>query len=77
MSPADIKEENSKRRLLAKKYNQKSNTKIIKDPNAPKRPTTAYLRFALENMVPGVSIGDSAKENGQRWKLMSEADKRV
>jgi hypothetical protein len=78
MSPAQIKDENSKRRILAKNFKtSKSRSKLIKDPNAPKRPMTAYLRFATENYTPGTSIQESAKESSARWKSMSDSEKRV
>jgi hypothetical protein len=77
MTPQEIKIENSKRRLLAKKYNQKTNTHIIKDPNAPKRPISAFLRFSIENRTPGAGVTEAAKEAGQRWKAMSVSDKQV
>jgi len=75
MSPTEIKEENTKRRLLAKKYKQKTNTRIIKDPNAPKRPLSGYLRFSIENRTPGAPVAEAAKESGQRWRAMSVAEK--
>lgn len=51
--------------------------RIIKDPNAPKKPSSAYLRYAMEHITPGIPIQQSAKESGARWKSMSEAEKRV
>jgi len=78
MTPAQIKEENSKRRVLAKKFSKSGKgIRLIKDPNAPKRPQTAYLRFATESYTPGTPISESAKQAGQRWKSMSESQKRV
>jgi hypothetical protein len=78
LSPSQIKEENSKRRLLAKSFKaSKANTRLIKDPNAPKKPLTGYLRFFREHYTPGVPIPEAAKEASRLWKAMSEAEKRV
>lgn len=78
MSPTQIKEENSKRRTLAKNFRtSKARTRLIKDPNAPKKPISAYLRFFTENYTPGASVQEAAKEASQRWKSMSETEKRV
>jgi hypothetical protein len=78
LSPAQIKEENSKRRTLAKNFkSSKTRTRLIKDPNAPKKPLTAYLRFFTETFTPGTPVPEAAKEASQRWKSMSESDKRV
>ena len=78
LSPSQIKEENSKRRLLAKRFKaSKANTRLIKDPNAPKKPLTAFLRFFMEHYTPGTAIPESSKEASRLWKSMSEAEKRV
>jgi hypothetical protein len=77
MSPKLIADENSKRRILAKKFKAKANTKLLKDPRAPKRPLTGYFRFAVENFTPGTPVMESSKETAQRWKAMSEAEKSV
>lgn len=78
LSPSQIKEENAKRRLLAKSFKaSKANTKLIKDPNAPKKPITAYLRFFQEHYTPGVPVSEAAKESSRRWKSMSAAEKSV
>ena len=64
LSPSQIKEENSKRRLLAKSFKaSKANTRLIKDPNAPKKPLTAYLRFFKEHYTPGASCFRSCKRS--------------
>jgi len=78
LSPSQIKEENSKRRLLAKSFKaSKANTRLIKDPKAPKKPLTAYLRFFKDHYMPGLPISEAAKEASRRWKSMSEAEKSV
>ncbi|KAJ1558154.1 FACT complex subunit ssrp1, partial [Cladochytrium tenue] len=53
-----------------------------KDPNAPKRPTTAYIYFtkdvreSIKAEDPAISATDILKEAGVRWKAMSDADKK-
>ena len=55
-----------------------------KDPNAPKRPNTAFFLF-LENTRPlvrkalgdGVKPGDVAAEQRIRWKTLPESEKEV
>lgn len=78
MSPSQIKEENAKRRILKKSFKgSTARTRLIKDPNAPKRPMTAYLRFFTEHVTPGVSVKEAAREASQRWKSMSDDEKHV
>lgn len=55
-----------------------------KDPNAPKRPNTAFFLF-LENTRPEVrkalgenaKPGDVAKEQRNRWTALPESEKEV
>jgi hypothetical protein len=78
MSPSQIKEENAKRRNLKKNFkSSKARTRLIKDPHAPKKPMTAYLRFFTEHVTPGASVREAAREASQRWKSMSDDEKRV
>jgi len=79
LSRVQIQEENQKRRILAKKYGKTTrpaNKRLIRDPKAPKRPTTGYLRFALKQLTPGVPLGQSSKASAILWKSMSDAEKR-
>ena len=52
-----------------------------KDPNAPKKPLTAYMvwlqenRAAIKDKYPGISLTDIAKKAGEMWKEV--ADKSV
>lgn len=52
-----------------------------KDPNAPKRPLTAYFLFANDKRAgvkaenPTFKVTDVAKAIGELWKEASEADK--
>merc|ERR1712129_245826 len=52
-----------------------------KDPNAPKRPMSAYFLFmnevrdATKAETPGLKIGDIAKLLGERWGKMEDEEK--
>ncbi|CAI9616126.1 unnamed protein product [Staurois parvus] len=52
-----------------------------KDPNAPKRPPSAFFLFCSEHRPriktesPGLSIGDTAKKLGEMWAEQSPKDK--
>ncbi|XP_036609904.1 high mobility group protein B2-like [Trichosurus vulpecula] len=52
-----------------------------KDPNAPKRPPSAFFLFCAEHRPkiksehPGLSIGDTAKKLGELWSEQSAKDK--
>ena len=55
----------------------------MKDPNAPRRPTTAYLLFCQQNRDklrsanPGMSFLDITKELGQQWTQLDEEERQV
>jgi uncharacterized protein YodC (DUF2158 family) len=55
---------------------QKVNQKPMKDPNAPKKPLSAYFLFSQEerlkvkNINPEMSITEVAKELGKRWATL-------
>lgn len=59
----------------------KKGKKKKKDPNAPKKPPSAFLIFTSEHREkikvdnPGISITDIAKKFGEMWKKMSTTDK--
>merc|ERR1712002_962925 len=52
-----------------------------KDPNAPKRPPSAFFVFCSDHRPrikeenPGISIGDIAKKLGELWSTQSAKDK--
>ncbi|XP_077461800.1 high mobility group protein B2a [Stigmatopora argus] len=52
-----------------------------KDPNAPKRPPSAFFVFCSDHRPrikeenPGISIGDIAKKLGQLWSTQTAKDK--
>lgn len=60
---------------------KKGKKKKKKDPNAPKKPPSAFLIFTSEHREkikvdnPGISITDIAKKFGEMWKKMSTTDK--
>ncbi|CAO2622741.1 High mobility group protein B1 (Fragment) [Lemmus lemmus] len=55
--------------------------KKFKDPNAPKRPPSAFFLFCSEYRPkikgehPGLSIGDVAKKLGEMWNNTAADDK--
>ncbi|KAJ8266704.1 hypothetical protein GJAV_G00133700 [Gymnothorax javanicus] len=55
--------------------------KRFKDPNAPKRPPSAFFIFCgefrpkVKGETPGLSIGDVAKKLGEMWNRTSAEDK--
>ena len=54
-----------------------------KDPNAPKRPMSAYMlwlnasREKIKSDHPGISVTDLSKKAGEIWKGMSKEKKEV
>ncbi|GAA6080714.1 high mobility group protein B2a [Tachysurus ichikawai] len=52
-----------------------------KDPNAPKRPPSAFFVFCsdhrpkVKSEFPGISIGDVAKKLGEQWSKLTGKDK--
>lgn len=54
-----------------------------KDPNAPKRPLSAYMLWLNANRdkiradSPGMSVTDVSKKAGELWKGMSKEKKEV
>jgi len=52
-----------------------------KDPNAPKRPLSAFFLFcqderpAVKAIYPNYSVGEAAKELGERWNKVSAETK--
>ena len=52
--------------------------KASKDPNAPKRPLSAFFLFSqderpdIKKKSPSLSVGDISKEIGARWKKVSD-----
>lgn len=59
----------------------KKGKKKKKDPNAPKKPPSAFFIFNSEHREkikadnPGISITDIAKKSGEMWKKMSTTEK--
>ena len=57
--------------------------KAKKDPNAPKKPSGAYIFFCNDKRAevkkanPEFGVAESGRELGSMWKAASEADKEV
>ncbi|KAJ0426063.1 high mobility group box domain-containing protein [Aspergillus carlsbadensis] len=57
-------------------------TRKKKDPNAPKRGLSAYMFFANENREkvrednPGISFGQVGKMLGEKWKALSDKERK-
>ncbi|KAI8449560.1 high mobility group box domain-containing protein [Phakopsora pachyrhizi] len=57
-------------------------TKKEKDPNAPKRPLSAYMYFSqdwrerIKAENPEVSFGEIGRLLGQKWKSLSDEEKK-
>jgi len=53
-----------------------------KDPNAPKRGLSAYMFFANDNRDkvreenPGIKFGEVGKILGEKWKELTDKDKK-
>ncbi|KAL4882857.1 Non-histone chromosomal protein 6 [Aspergillus karnatakaensis] len=53
-----------------------------KDPNAPKRGLSAYMFFANDNRDkvreenPGITFGQVGKMLGEKWKALSDKDRK-
>ena len=54
-----------------------------KDPNAPKKPLSAYMvwlqenREAIKRKHPGSSVAEVAKRAGEMWKTITAEEKAV
>ena len=52
--------------------------KVKKDPNAPKKPLSAYMLWLQENRpmikeeIPGASLGEIGKRAGEMWKALDD-----
>jgi len=63
------------------KKTKRKGKKAKKDPNAPKRATTAYFyytsqrRSELLKEQPGIKVTEQAKIMGQEWKQLSDSEK--
>jgi hypothetical protein len=66
-----------------KKAGKAKKEKKIKDPNAPKRPPSAYILFQNEIREdiraanPGIAYKDVLNVVSERWKNLSESEKKV
>ncbi|KAL1774986.1 High mobility group B1 [Sigmodon hispidus] len=68
---------------FSKKCSERETKKKFKDPNAPKRPPSAFFLFCSEyhpkikGEHPGLSIGDVAKILGEMWNNTAADDKQL
>jgi len=66
----------------AKRKTKETKVKRKKDPNAPKRGLSAYMFFANDNREkvrednPGIKFGDVGKLLGERWKELSDKERK-
>ena len=74
----ELKEEGDDSKVKAKRQRKP------KDPNAPKRPLTAYLAWLGDNrekihveLGPGQGRGGISSEGTKRWHALSESSKQV
>lgn len=64
-----------------KKKNAKKDKKRKRDPNMPKRPTTAFLYFTADKRAevkeanPGIKVTDVSKKIGEMWRALDDAGK--
>ncbi|KAL2914143.1 Non-histone chromosomal protein 6 [Polyrhizophydium stewartii] len=67
----------------AGKVAKKSEGKTRKDPDAPKKPLSAFMIFSKENRPrikeenPDASFGEIGKLLGAAWRELSEKEKQV
>ncbi|KAG0055927.1 exp1-like protein [Gryganskiella cystojenkinii] len=77
LTPAEFELENSRRRAL--KAAGKKGMKLLRDPNAPKRPLSSYFLFAQEQRESGkfadLPIKEQAVAMANAWKEISEREK--
>ncbi|KAL1997815.1 hypothetical protein VTN02DRAFT_693 [Thermoascus thermophilus] len=71
-----------KEKTTARKSKTRGVEKKKKDPNAPKRGLSAYMFFANEQREsvreenPGISFGQVGKVLGERWKALTDEQRR-
>lgn len=62
---------------------QVTKKKAKKDPNAPKKPMTAYMlwlqevRNSIKEDNPGISVTDVSRKAGAMWKTITAVEKKV
>jgi len=66
----------------AKRKTKETKVKRKKDPNAPKRGLSAYMFFANDNRDkvreenPGIKFGEVGKILGEKWKELTDKEKK-
>lgn len=70
------------RAAKVEKAEKVTKTKKAKDPDAPKRPLSAYMFFSQDQRAtvkednPDATFGDLGKLLGAKWKEMSDSEKK-
>ncbi|KZV26655.1 hypothetical protein F511_15820 [Dorcoceras hygrometricum] len=79
----EVPSENQKKPTERKKKSTEPKAKKVKNPNAPKRPPTAFFVFMedfrktfKESNPDCKSVASVAKEGGVKWKSMTDEDKK-
>lgn len=80
---AEIDKQRFEREMAAYQPGEKRGKKRKKDPLAPKRPLSAFFHYCKEErpklkaLNPSLSVGDIAKELGERWNHTAPGDKLI
>ncbi|WWC90772.1 uncharacterized protein L201_005709 [Kwoniella dendrophila CBS 6074] len=80
---SDLLKNNQQFLLLQKEKERKKKEKKPRDPNAPKRPPSAYIFFQNEirdeirNSNPGIPYRDLLAVISQKWKDLTDAQRKV
>jgi len=67
---------------MPKEQTRRTTTRRKKDPNAPKRPITAYMFYAQDQRKvvnqerPDAKFGEVGKLIGEKWRQLSPEDKK-
>lgn len=73
----------TKESAASPKKEKATKTKAKKDPNAPKKPSGAYIFFCNDKRAevkkanPEFGVADSGRELGSMWKSATDEDKKV
>ena len=87
LTPRQIREENALRRKLRREAkeagtlnkNSMAHLREIKDPRAPKKPQSAYIKFFMSSRdqpeFSGLPVTELAKAVSTKWKTLQDGDK--
>ncbi|CAB3402660.1 unnamed protein product [Caenorhabditis bovis] len=78
--PKKKKREVKEKKPKEEKEGKGKKGKVKKDPNAPKRPSTAFMLWMNQNRSTikkdGDSVGETAKRAGEMWKTLDSSEKK-